>query len=96
MFSWLNDLNWLPPPNPINPNVFNPVKWITHKFVDKVTKIGSIADKSLDVIDHSIGAVSATAEDLETILSGRSNILLYAGIGLAAIIIIPIVLNKAL
>ena len=62
-----------------------PFEWAYHKL-DKVDKA---SDK---VMDASTNAASGLAD----LLGGNSNILVYAGVALVAVIVLPKVLDKVL
>ena len=58
-----------------------PFRWA----IGKLDKVDKIADKAAD-----------GASNLVDLLAGTGNILLYIGIGIAAVVILPIVLEKVL
>lgn len=62
-----------------------PFKYVYNKF-DKADKV---ADKVLD-------AGASAAGGLADLLSGNSSILLYLGIGIVVVTVLPTVLNKVL
>ena len=62
-----------------------PFKWAEKKF-DK-------ADKLVDKVADSAGNAAGGLADL---LGGNSNILLYIGIAVVAVVVLPTVLNKVL
>ena len=66
-------------------NFAKPWKWAYSKF----EKSDKAADKVLD-------AGTNAAASLADILGGNSNILVYAGIALVAVIVLPKVLDKVL
>ncbi len=69
-----------------------PMSWVANKF----KKADRVADAVLDGAGNVADAAGGLAGGLNNLFSGNSNFLLYAGIGIAAIVIVPILLNKFL
>ena len=70
-----------------------PFVWTWDHVGSKVLKIG---EKSLDAAGNLASGAAGAAEGLASLLSGNSNILLYAGLGIVAVVVLPIVLQKVL
>jgi len=62
-----------------------PFKW----GYEKLKKVDKVADKSLD-------GAGSIAEGISDILSGNSNVLIYLGIGVVAVVALPKILDKVL
>ena len=62
-----------------------PVIWVA----DKIHKVDKIADSILDITAH-------TASGVDDMLTGKSHFLVYLGIGVVAMVVLPIVLKKVL
>ena len=62
-----------------------PVVWVA----DKIQKVDHIVDNVLDITAH-------TTSQVDNILTGKSHFLMYLGIGVLVVVVLPIVLNKAL
>ena len=69
-----------------------PLSWVADKF----RKVDHVADSVLTGAGNAADAASGLLTSLNSLLSGNSNILLYAGIGIVAIVIVPIILQKFL
>lgn len=69
-----------------------PMSWVADKF----RRVDHVADSVLNGAGNAADAASGLLGGLSNLLSGNSNFLLYAGIGIAAIVIVPIVLQKVL
>ena len=69
-----------------------PLSWVADKF----RKVDHVADSVLTGAGNAADAASGLLTSLNSLLSGNSNILLYAGIGIVAIVIVPIILQKVL
>lgn len=88
----MNKRHHVNPQKPVMDIIDKPFVWIGNKLV----KADHMVDNVLDGTANVIGAAGSAAGALDDILAGRSHILLYAGIGLVTIIVLPIVLNKVL
>ena len=62
-----------------------PFKWAYHK----VEKIDKMTD---NLADAGIGAAGGLAD----LLSGNSNILIYIGVGIVGVVVLPVLLEKLL
>jgi hypothetical protein len=62
-----------------------PFKWVYNQADKRFNQIDKIADKA-----------ASGADNLLDILGGNSNFLVYAGIAIVAVLILPTVLNKVL
>ena len=69
-----------------------PMSWVADKF----RRVDHVADSVLTGAGNAADAASGLLGGLTNLLSGNSNFILYAGIGIAAIVIVPIVLKKVL
>lgn len=69
-----------------------PMSWVADKF----KKVDHVADSVLTGAGNAADAAGGLLGGLNSLFSGNSNILLYVGIGIAAIVIVPIVLQKVL
>jgi hypothetical protein len=63
---------------------------------DRLKRIDRINDKLGDAAESTVAAAAGAVDSLGTILSGKSNVLLYIGIGDLAIVVLPVVLQKVL
>ena len=59
-------------------------------------RVVNLGDKVLDAAGHVATGTGGLADGLSSLLAGNSNVLLYAGIGIVAVVILPIVLQKVL
>lgn len=66
------------------------------RTVDRFEKITSIGDTAIAAIDKTVGAAGDTLGGIGDLLSGKSNTLVYIGIGIVAVAILPTILNKVL
>jgi hypothetical protein len=63
---------------------------------DRVKRVDRLNDKLGDVAEGAVNAASGAVDTLGTILSGKSNVLLYIGLGVLTIVVLPVVLQKVL
>lgn len=69
-----------------------PYVWVYNKF----QKVDKTADRVADTADRVVDGAGKAAQGLGDLLSGNSNILVYLGIGLVAVVVIPKVLDRVL
>ena len=70
-----------------------PFEWSWDHIGERVV---NIADKSLDAAGNLASGAAGAANGLASLLSGNSNILLYAGLGIVAVVVLPVILQKVL
>jgi hypothetical protein len=63
---------------------------------NRLQRINSINDHLADAADKTVTAATDVVGNVTDLLSGKSNILLYVGIGVLAIVVLPVVLQKVL
>jgi hypothetical protein len=59
-------------------------------------RVVGLGDKILDAAGHAATGLGGAIEGLGSLLSGNSNILLYLGLGIVGVIVLPKVLEKVL
>lgn len=69
-----------------------PFVWI----YNKVKKVDHMVDNAMDSTSHVVSSVGSIAGGIGDVLSGRSNMLLYIGLGLLAVVVVPVILEKVL
>jgi hypothetical protein len=63
---------------------------------NRLKRIDRINDKLGDAAENTVSAAAGAVDTLGNILSGKSNILLYIGLGVIAVVVLPVVLQKVL
>ena len=88
-------------------SVFNTVKDIgggilntglgfVNKAMSRLDRIGDVGDKALGAAGQLVGGAGNAAEGIGNFLGGNSNILLYIGVGLVAVMVLPKILDRVL
>jgi hypothetical protein len=63
---------------------------------NKVDRLSGVGDKLIDTAGNVVTATGNIAGGLGNLLSGNSNIILYLGIGIIAVVALPVILQKVL
>lgn len=66
------------------------------KALDRVDRIGAVGDKAIGAAGNVVEGAGNVAQGLGNLLSGNSNILVYLGIGLVAVMVVPKIIDKVL
>ena len=69
---------------------------IGQKAYDMGNKAMDRFDKLSNLGDHTLDAAGGAVNTLDNLFNGKSNILLYAGLGLMAVLIVPKLVDKVL
>ena len=66
------------------------------KAIDRIDKISSIGDTAIAAADKAVSAAGDTLGGIGDLFAGKSNTLVYIGIGIVAVAVLPTILNKVL
>jgi hypothetical protein len=69
-----------------------PFEWAYHKF----ERVDRTADHAADTADRVVDGAGKAAQGLGDLLSGNSNILMYAGLGIVAVVVLPKLIDRIL
>lgn len=69
-----------------------PYVWVYNKF----QKADRTADRVADTADRVVDNAGKAADGLGNLLSGNSSILMYLGIGIVAVVVLPKLIDRVL
>ncbi len=78
--------------NDFGDNFIKPWKWAADKF----KKADRTVDHAADTADRVVDGAGKAAQGLGDLLSGNSSILMYLGIGLVAVVVLPKLIDRVL